>query len=137
KDSNYSGVGYEDFYGLTLQRRSVRWFLDRPVSRELFDKAVLAAAQSPSACNRQPFEFKIFDRPELVEEITRFLMGVTGFAHSIPVLAVIVGNLNAYPSERDRHVIYIDGALAGMSLMLALETLGLASCPINWPDIEE
>lgn len=23
-----------------------------------------------------------------------------------------------------------------MSLMLALETLGLSSCPINWPDIE-
>ncbi|MNC23920.1 Nitroreductase family protein [compost metagenome] len=24
-----------------------------------------------------------------------------------------------------------------MQLMLALETLGLSTCPINWPDIEE
>ncbi len=29
-----------------------------------------------------------------------------------------------------------DASLAAMQFMLALETLGLASCPINWPDIE-
>lgn len=27
-------------------------------------------------------------------------------------------------------------AEASMQLMLALDTLGLASCPINWPDVE-
>jgi nitroreductase len=37
---------------------------------------------------------------------------------------------------RDRHVIYIDTALAAMAFQFALETLGLASCCINWPDIE-
>jgi nitroreductase len=31
---------------------------------------------------------------------------------------------------------YIDASLAAMQFMLALETLGLASCPINWPDVE-
>ncbi|MGH2624131.1 MAG: nitroreductase family protein, partial [Sphingobacterium sp.] len=36
----------------------------------------------------------------------------------------------------DRHVIYIDASLASMSFMLALETMGLSSCAINWPDIE-
>jgi nitroreductase len=51
-------------------------------------------------------------------------------------MVVIVGNLDAYYDERDRHVIYIDASLAAMSLMLALETLGLSSCAINWPDLE-
>ena len=32
--------------------------------------------------------------------------------------------------------VYIDASLAAMQLMLALETLGLSSCPVNWPDIE-
>jgi nitroreductase len=44
--------------------------------------------------------------------------------------------LSAYPFERDRHLIYIDASLAAMQLMLAAETLGLATCPINWPDIK-
>ena len=34
-------------------------------------------------------------------------------------------------------MIYIDGALAAMSFVLALETLGLSSCMINWPDVEQ
>ena len=49
---------------------------------------------------------------------------------------MIVGRQRAYFSERDRHLIYIDGALAAMSFVLALETLGLSSCCINWADIE-
>ncbi len=64
-------------------------------------------------------------------------MGTQGYSHSIRVLIVIVGNLDAYFDERDRHVIYIDASLATMSLMLALETLGLSSCSINWPDVEK
>ncbi|QEC53360.1 nitroreductase [Anseongella ginsenosidimutans] len=133
----YSRVDFEEFYKLTRQRRSVRWFLPKPVPRELIDKAVLAASQSPSACNRQPFEFRIFDDHQLVRKLADIPMGTKGYGHSLPVFAVVVGNLDAYASERDRHVIYIDGALASMTFMLALETLGLSSCPINWPDIEE
>ena len=34
-------------------------------------------------------------------------------------------------------LVYIDGSLAAMQLMLALESLGLSSCSINWPDVEE
>ncbi|SEL80379.1 nitroreductase family protein [Parapedobacter koreensis] len=131
-----STISFEEFYKLAKQRRSVRWFLDRSVSRELIDKAVLVANQSPSACNRQPFEYRIFDDPKLVKELVNYPMGTKGYGHSIPVMIVVVGNLDAYFDERDRHVIYIDASLANMSLMLALETLGLSSCSINWPDIE-
>ena len=34
-------------------------------------------------------------------------------------------------------MIYIDASLSAMAFMYALETMGLSSCPINWPDIEE
>lgn len=131
-----ANINYEEFYKLTKYRRSVRWFLDKPVPRELIDKAVLAANQSPSACNRQPFEFRIFDDVELVQKVVNFPMGTRGYGHSIPVIIVIVGNLDAYFDERDRHIIYIDASLAAMALILALETMGLSSCSINWPDIE-
>ena len=63
-------------------------------------------------------------------------MGTVGFAENIPALAVVVGDLSCYQEYRDRHLIYIDASLAAMQFMLALETLGLSTCPINWPDIE-
>lgn len=63
-------------------------------------------------------------------------MGTAGFSDNFQSLIVVVGDLSAYPMEKDRHIIYIDSALAVMQLQLALETLGLSSCTINWPDIE-
>jgi len=130
-------VEYQDFHSLSRMRRSVRWFLPKPVPRELLDQAITTAAEAPSACNRQPFQFRVFDDPALVEEVTALPMGTAGFAHNVPVIVVVVGELRAYFHPRDRHIIYIDASLAAMGFMLALETLGLSSCPINWPDIPE
>jgi nitroreductase len=92
---------------------------------------------SPSACNRQPFEFRVFDDPELVEKVAKLPAGTKGFAHNFPVIIVLVGELRNYYGERDRHLIYIDASLAAMSFVYAAETLGLSTCCINWPDIEE
>lgn len=128
-------VSYQQLYSLAVRRKSVRWYLQQPVPRELIDKAILVASHSPSACNRQPYEFRIFDDPLLVSQLVSLPSGTRGFQDNIPVVAVVVGSLRAYANEWDRHLIYIDGALASMSFMLALETLGLSSCPLNWPDI--
>ncbi len=134
---SFSQISFEEFFKLNRQRRSVRWFLDKPVPRKLIDKAISSAIQAPSACNRQPFTFRVLDDPNLVSKAVDLPMGTKGYAHSIQTFIVVVGHLDAYFDERDRHLIYIDASLANMSLMLALETLGLSSCPINWPDIEE
>lgn len=131
-----STITFDDFLALCRQRRSVRWFRPAPVARELVLKAVQAAAQAPSACNRQPFLFRYFERAADARRIAAIAMGTAGYADNIPALIVVIGDLSCFPHERDRHVPYIDAALATMQLMLALETLGLASCPINWPDVE-
>jgi nitroreductase len=132
-----SNFTYDQFYALTKQRRSVRWYNDHKVDPEIIDKAILAASQSPSACNRQPFEFRIFTEPEILKKLVNLPSGTKGFAENIRHLAVVVGSFSAYNHERDRHAIYIDGALAAMSFMFALETLGVSSCGLNWPDIPE
>ena len=129
-------IRYEQFLTLCRQRQSVRWFEQRPVPRELIENAVCAAAEAPSACNRQPFVFRVFHTPDDAARIASIAMGTGGYAHQIPALIVVVGDFSSFAFERDRHLPYIDGALASMQLMLALETLGLSSCPINWPDIE-
>ena len=131
-----SSVTFDQFLLLCKQRRSTRWFLPKRVPAELLDQAIEAALQAPSACNRQPFFFRSLLQPEEAAEVASIAMGTAGYSHQIPALVVVIGDLSAFEHERDRHVPYIDSSLATMQLMLALETLGLASCPINWPDIE-
>lgn len=130
-------LGYEQLVQLFRQRRSVRCYQPTPVPTELLRKAVNAATLAPSACNRQPYQFVVVNDPARAPEVARCAMGTTTFADNVPCVLAVVGDLSAYPLERDRHVIYIDAALAAMSFMLALETLGLSSCPVNWPDIED
>lgn len=130
------GVTYSALEQLFRRRRSVRWYKQQPVPDSLIKQAVNAAALAPSACNRQPYQFYVTNDPKLSASLASCAMGTAGYRDNIPCLVAVVGNLGAYPHERDRHVIYIDGSLASMQLMLALETLGLSTCPINWPDIE-
>ncbi len=136
RDGVVSDIRYEQLLQLAEQRRSVRWFEDRPVPRELIDQALLVGRQSPTACNRQPYEFLVFDDPEMVATVASIPNGSAGYRHQIPTVIVVKGRLDSYFSPRDRHVIYIDAALASMGFMYALETLGLASSVINWPDFE-
>lgn len=135
--SRKSNVSYEQLEALFMQRRSVRWYLEEKVDKKLIGRAVNIAKFAPSACNRQSFRFYLATSKEKSVQIAKCAMGTVGFADNINCMVAIIGDLSAYPEARDRHVIYVDAALAGMQLMLALETLGLSSCPINWPDIEE
>jgi len=128
---------YESLLKLAIHRRSVRWFDPRPVPRELVDRAVTLAGLSPSACNRQPFRYAIFDDPRLCQEIGSIPKGTPGWLHNIPCFVVIVGTLEAFNKEKDRHLPYIDGCLSAMALCFALETLGVSSCCVNWPDLPD
>ncbi len=131
-----TAISDQDLLALFKQRRSVRWFEDKPVELATIEQALNMALQAPSACNRQPFEFYTCIDPKVAAEIAGIPTGTNGFSDNVQALIVIMGDLSAYPFERDRHVIYIDSGLVSMQLMLAFESLGLSTCPINWPDIE-
>jgi len=131
-----SNVSFDELKALCNRRHSVRWFEEKPVPREMIDAAINVAAMAPSACNRQPFKFYVFDDPARAQEIGSIPMGTAGFSENFQAMIVVVGDLSAYPFEKDRHIIYVDSGLAVMQLQLALETQGLGSCAINWPDID-
>lgn len=125
----------EDLQVLAHHRRSVRWFQPGKVEQEKIDNAMQVAAQAPTACNRQPYYFKIIQNEELLKKAVDIPMGTKGFSHNINNLAIVIGDLSAYPFERDRHLIYIDSSLAVMSFLFALESQQVSSCVLNWPDI--
>ncbi|MCC5888291.1 MAG: nitroreductase family protein [Gammaproteobacteria bacterium] len=129
-------VDYSALVDLFQRRRSIRWYQDCPVPENLIHDCINAASLAPSACNRQPYRFVVANGVEKARSVAACAGGTLGFAQQLPAVLVVVGDLSAYPEERDRHLIYIDSSLAAMQLMLTAETLGLATCPINWPDVD-
>jgi len=128
-------VTYEDLLQLSHRRRSVRTYLDKPVTFEVVKKAMAVAALSPSACNRQPFQFLFYNDKEIVEEIAQIPGGASGFL--LPSLVVVVGRYRAFFDERDATVPVIDSSLSVMSFLFACETLGLSTVCINWPNLPD
>jgi nitroreductase len=130
-------IPYEGIYQLFKQRRSVRWYDGRRVCEDDVHKLIDLAALAPSACNRQSYRFDVALRPEDAAKIAECAGGTAGFSHQIPAIIVVIGDLSSYVHERDRHLIYIDSSLAAMQIMAGAETLGLSTCPINWPDVPQ
>ena len=77
------------FLKLTKNRRSVRWFLPKPVPRKMIAQAILAAVQSPSSCNRLPYEFRVIDDEKMVSEVSKIPMGTKGFGFQFHTLCII------------------------------------------------
>ncbi len=59
----------ELFYQDIRRRRTVRDFSNRPVPREIIEKAVLAAGTAPSGANRQPWQFVVVSDPAMKQKI--------------------------------------------------------------------
>lgn len=59
----------EAFYRFMNQRRSIRFFSDRPVAREAIEWAVRAAGTAPSGANKQPWRFVCIADPVLKRKI--------------------------------------------------------------------
>ncbi|CAN5529487.1 nitroreductase family protein [soil metagenome] len=58
-----------EFYEVMRQRRSVRMFSPRPVSRETIELLVQSATSAPSGANKQPWRFVCVQDPDLKRQI--------------------------------------------------------------------
>lgn len=130
-----SSVTFRDLEDLAMQRRSVRWFEQSAVDPSAVDQALRIASQAPSACNRQNIRFHLVYGVVETSKVLGTVGGTRGFGDQVPAVAVLIGRLAGYRYGFDRHAIFIDGGLASMGFLLGLETLGLSSCCINWPDV--
>ncbi|MGI9015344.1 MAG: nitroreductase family protein [Phycisphaerales bacterium] len=59
----------QEFLEVMNRRRSVRFFSDRPVARELIETIIRAAGTAPSGANKQPWRFVAVSDPDLKREI--------------------------------------------------------------------
>lgn len=55
----------DDFFDLMAKRHTIRDFSDRPVPREIIERAVATAGRAPSGANHQPWFFAAVANPAL------------------------------------------------------------------------
>lgn len=115
-----------------LTRYSIRDFSSRLVSLEVLKKSIALALKSPSSCNRQPWKVYYTYEREKIDNILKVQTGNKGFGHEVGCLLVIASDMTAYTTSRERNQHWIDGGIFSMGLVLALHSLGVGTCCLNW-----
>ena len=130
----------KEVLGLMEQRASCRNYLDKEVEQDLIDNCLEAARLAPSACNKQPWRFKIITDRNQRERICSdgLLPGIPmPWLSNAPVIVVlcadrsIVTHVMAPMLSKVKYHL-MDVGIAGEHFILAAEAQGLGSCWIGW-----
>lgn len=113
-------------------RRSVRQFSDLPVTTTEIERAVKMAFRAPSVCNRQGARLYVFTEPTDRERILKFQDGNAGFGERASVVFIVAVDMSIFYKNGERNQAFVDGGMFAMSLALALHSLGLGACMLNW-----
>jgi nitroreductase len=112
-------------------RYSVRNFSEEPVADSLIEKAISLAQKTPSVCNRQEWRVHVYSDPDTKRDVLDCQWGNRGFGHLASHVLLVTTDLRFFTSERERFQGWIDGGMLSMSIIYALHSLGLGSCPLN------
>lgn len=120
-----------DFESFISSRRSMRSYDKRPIEEETILRAVEIANLSPSACNRQPTEVYFANAPQLVDKIDELITGTIGFKGETPNFLVVTTDTARFHYEEQMQW-YLNGGIYLSHLVLALHSLGIGSCIMQW-----
>jgi nitroreductase len=105
-------------------RRNVRSYRQQPIAPEALDRILEAGRRTPSASNRQAWDFVVCTDRQQLEQLAgvwRAARHVAGSAATIALVAPVSGD------ARTRELVQYDLGQATMSLMLAAADLGIGS----------
>jgi nitroreductase len=105
-------------------RRNVRTYQDRPIAAGDLDRILEAGWRSPSASNRQPWDFVVVTNRSQLQELTTVWAGAR---HLAGAAAAVVMTLRQPEAERFITIDQYDLGQATMAMMLAATDLGVGS----------
>jgi nitroreductase len=120
-----------DFEEFAYTRYSIRNFAPGDVSLDIIKKAVHIAQKTPSVCNRQSSKVYVYGDDNFRKEILSYQNGNAGFGDSSSKILIVTSELQDFRGVIERNQSYIDGGMYSMSLIYALHSLGVGTCPLN------
>ncbi len=122
-----------DFVSFMEARHSVRQYAKGvPVEFDKIERAVRAALQSPSSCNRQTSRVYAFTEPESIAKVLSHHDGNRGFGDQLGGVFVVTVDLSHWNTVGERNQCWVDGGMFAMTLALGLHAEGLGACMLNW-----
>lgn len=120
-----------NFKEFSLSRHSVRDYAAEPVQMELVEEAIRLAANTPSACNRQPWKVRIVEDEKLKKTIQMNQNGNRGFGDYIDKFLIITTDVSYYAKNRERNQANIDGGMYAMNLLYSLHYHDIATVSLS------
>lgn len=130
------------------ERRSIRKYEEKPVPKEVIEQLLSAAAMSPSAMNKQPWEFVVVTDRKVIKELSdhvkkklgtigvfqRFAEKVTSredlIFYSAPLLIMVTAPKSTQWAGVNMSL--VDCAILSQTMLLASHSLDLGSCFIGF-----
>jgi len=138
------------------ERRSVRRYLDEPVTRELIEQVIDAGRMAPTAMMKQPWKFYVLTEKDSIKEFSKAI--ITTLSHELmhegpggiaklamgALYSLYHGDLLKGPdvfygapvvifitAPKDAPWACYDVSMCAQNMMLAANALGLDSCPLG------
>ncbi len=108
---------------LIYERRSIRHFDNRPLTKELLDTILDAGRWAPSGLNNQPWRFAVIEDPKLKLKLSELTKYHRIIEEAPAIICVFLDNKSLYHREKD--IQGIGAALQNMLLMA--HSLGLGA----------
>jgi nitroreductase len=113
-------------------RRSIRAYTPQQLTKEQLDTLLLAAAQSPSARNSQPWHFSVVQNPAILAEINKetsktFNQDFGDIFYAAPTAIFISCDASSRWGR-------LDCGIAAQTVALAAHSLGLGSVILGLPE---
>jgi len=130
-----------DFLELAKKRCSCRKYDKRRIEREKIELCIEAARQAPSACNSQPWHYRIVDDPGLLEKTAAAAAGgiyrISRFIETAPMLIAVLADKGSFISKtgsfvRNTDFYLLDIGISAEHLVLQAAELGIGTCYIGW-----
>jgi len=106
-----------------LARRSIRKYIDRPVSEEIVNELLTAGMAAPSARNRQPWHFIIINKRDLLDKIPEY-HPYSKMILEAPLAIMVCGNADLDDNEG---YLALNCAAATQNIMVRATELGLGT----------
>ena len=142
-DLDFSKIQETETLKSILSRRSIRKFLNKPISKELLSSILAAAQSAPSKSNLQQYSILVIQDQNIKNEISN-LIGNTKWALTAPIFFLYLADIRrnikitndrGYEHKNNNVDTFmngvIDAALSMQSTICASESLGLGVCPIS------